>query len=127
VTALAHQFAGLIGPLHGSYSADRAKDSPRQKSPRNGVASKSVGLAAVSGSKDHFQLANEPARATGPLRTVARLISDERVFVNRSRRAIPADRGAVCGLEATRFSISGGTSRGKAGSNGLCRQIMLVE
>jgi hypothetical protein len=25
VTALAHQFAGLISPLHGSFSADRAK------------------------------------------------------------------------------------------------------
>jgi hypothetical protein len=24
VTALAHQFAGLISPLHGSFSADRA-------------------------------------------------------------------------------------------------------
>jgi len=25
VAALAHQFAGLISPLHGSYSADRGK------------------------------------------------------------------------------------------------------
>jgi hypothetical protein len=33
VTALAHQFAGLISPLHGSFSADRAIVPDNEVSP----------------------------------------------------------------------------------------------
>jgi hypothetical protein len=52
VTALAHQFAGLISPLHGPFSADRAICLMNVMSP--------VMLAAQSGP---FRSPNEPPRS----------------------------------------------------------------
>src|SRR6202035_3104446 len=78
VTALAHQFAGLISPLHGSFSAGRAIMPDNEISPR-----------MLAGPKRAFFGPKRAAPAEpGHRGQLARLIRERPVFVNQAARRI---------------------------------------
>src|SRR5580692_4997410 len=90
VTALAHQFAGLISPLHGSFSADNLPVKLTICLSDN-LPDIEVSPVMLAGPNQAVSGPNEPPRSVGPGHRgqLARLIRERPVFVNLAARRIP--------------------------------------
>jgi hypothetical protein len=83
MAALAHQFAGLISPLHGSFSADNLPARLTICLINEVCPPMWAGLEA-----GRFRPKKDRPALAGSSRTVARLIREGPLFVNVARRSI---------------------------------------
>ena len=79
MTALTHQFTGLISPLHGPFSADRAITPDNEVSP----------LMLAGSKQGHYRPKGKSRPGqTGSSRTIGAVIREQPIFVNLAARRI---------------------------------------